>query len=208
MGSACVIVVGCLSSAPVTVGSVDLPACDAKFATIEDVRLIGFSAAGSRFGALINPEGTETGYEFVILGRQVHASESPERLYAPVQDGRLAAGTSAVPVNVLLSSLQSGYMYWLEVVATNLRGTTRSTPSAYFYDDPSAEDEPLLVRWPYRTDPSGCADESGRFGAEETVREQREKVALKLLKKPLVSGKPKKLSRSTHTSNPTVWCRI
>jgi hypothetical protein len=178
MGAACVVVAGCLSSAPVTVGSVDLPACDAKFATIEHVRLLSFSAAGASFEAQINPEGTETGYEFVILGRQVHASESPERLSAPVQDGRLAAGTSAVPVTVLSSGLQSGYIYWLEVVATNLAGKTRSTPSAYFYDDPSAEVEPLSNPWPYRTDPSGCAIESGKLGAEETVREQREKEAL------------------------------
>jgi hypothetical protein len=161
----------------VALGSVDLPACEARYATIEDVRLISLSVAGASFEAEINPEGTDTSYEFVILGRQVHFSGAPERLPGPVQGDRLAAGTSAVAVNAVLPGLQSGYIYWLEVVATNLAGKTRSTPGAFFYDDPSAEHEPTSDRWPYRTDESGCAIESGNLAAVETVREQREKEA-------------------------------
>jgi hypothetical protein len=175
VGAACAVVFGCLCSTPAAVG---LPACEAKYATIEDVRLIALGVAGASFEAEINPEGTETSYEFVILGRQLHFSEAPERLPAPVQGGRLAASTSVVAVNVLLSGLQSGYIYWLEVVATNLAGKTRSTPGAIFYDDPSAEHEPTSDPWPYRTDESGCAIESGDLAAVETVREQRGKEAV------------------------------
>jgi hypothetical protein len=112
--------------------------------------MCGWSAwalQGASFEAEINPEGIETGYEFVILARQVHFSETPERLPGPVQGGQLVAGTSAVAVNALLSGLQTGYIYWLEVVATNLAGKTRSTPGAFFYDDPSAEHEPPVGLW-------------------------------------------------------------
>ena len=175
VGAACAVVFGCLCSASVAVGAVDLPACEAKYATIEDVRLISWSVAGASFEAEINPEGTETSYEFVVLGRQVRFSEAPELLSGPVQDGRLAAGTGTVAVNASLPSLQSGYVYWLEVVATNLAGKTRSTPGAFFYDDPSAEHESWWTPWPYRTDLSGCDLEAFRLGGAEVLPEQREK---------------------------------
>jgi hypothetical protein len=144
---------------------------------IEDVRLTGLNIAGASFEAAINPEGTETAYEFVIIGRQVHGSEPPERLSGPVQGGRIAAGTSAVAVSTLFSGLQPGYIYWLEVAATNLAGKTRSTPEDFFYDDPSAEGEQIPNPWPYRTEESGCANESGNLAAENTVKEQRAKEA-------------------------------
>jgi hypothetical protein len=177
VGATCAVVVACLCHVPVAVGATDLPACEAKYATIEDVRLIGLSAAGASFEGEINPEGTETSYEFSIIGRQMNGSERPEELSGPVQGGQLGAGTSAVSVHVLLSGVQPGYVYWLEVVATNLAGTTRSTPGYFFYDDRSAEGEPIVSHWPYRTDESGCSIESGDLAAARTVQEQREKEA-------------------------------
>ncbi len=170
----CSLIVACLCSAPAAVG---LTACEAKYATIEDVRLISLSAAEASFEAEINPQGKETSYEFLILARQVHFSESPELLSGLSQDGRIAAGTGAAAVNASFSDLQSGYIYWLEVIATNLAGKTRSTPTFFFYDDPPAEKEESSGHWPYRTDESGCAIESGDLASAKTVQEQREKEA-------------------------------
>jgi hypothetical protein len=175
----CAILAGGLvpSSAQAMAG---LPACEAKSPTIDSVTLKEVTMAGVALEAEINPEGNETSYEFLIVWRALKPRERGEPLPGdpPSQEGHISAGSSDVTVSAFLSGLQPGYTYWYQVIATSLGNNTRSAATALPYFNPdwyySGYEEGPPYAPPVR---AGCLDESGRLGAEETVREQRAKEA-------------------------------
>lgn len=156
-----------------------LPACEAKPPTIESVTLKEVTVAGVSLEAQINPQGNETSYKFTIVWR---AAEPTERGESPpggplVQEGHIGANSSPVTVSASLSGLQPDYLYWYEVIASNLGGTTRSIANMFLYFHSSSAPNGAIAGPPYagpEVERTACLNESGNLAAAETVREQRE----------------------------------
>ena len=176
---ACVILAGAFVPASAQAMAV-LPACEAKSPTIDSVTLKEVTMAGVRLEAQINPQGDETSYKFLIVWRALNPLERGEPLPGapPVQEGHIAAGSSDVTVSAFLSGLQPGYMYWYEVVASNLGGPATSGATMFLYFHSSEAPNGVLAGPPYAPlERTGCLDELGNLAAAETVREQRAKEA-------------------------------
>jgi hypothetical protein len=94
-----------------------------------------------------------------------------------VEEGHIGASSSPVTVSASLSGLQPDYLYWYEVVASNLGGTTRSIANGFLYFHSSSAPNGAIAGPPYagpEVERTGCLNESGDLAAAETVREQRE----------------------------------
>ena len=167
-----------------------LTACEAMKPTIEDVRLTGITLAGVGIEAQIDPEGTETAYEFLVVWRALNPTERGEPLPGGPrpQGGRIPAGAGNVTVSAVVSGLQPGYTYWYEVVASNLAGKTKygGGPFSYFYKGgyPNGTGSGP----PYITEESPCAIESGNEAAARTLQEYR--IEQGLLHEPWVIMPP------------------
>lgn len=152
-----------------------LTACEATKPIIEDVRLTGITLAGVGIEAQIDPEGTETAYEFLVVWRALNPTERGEPLPGGPRPhgGRIPAGAGNVTVSAVVSGLQPGYTYWYEVVASNLAGKTKygGGPFSYFYEGgyPNGTGSGP----PYTTEESPCAIESGNEAAARTLQEYR-----------------------------------
>ena len=156
-----------------------LPACEAKPPTIDSATLKELTMAGVSLEAQINPQGNETNYKFAIVWRAAEPTERGEQLPdGPlVQEGHIGASSSPVTVSAFLSGLQPDYLYWYEVVASNLGGTTRSTANGFLYFHSSSAPNGAIAGPPYagpEVERTGCLNEYGDLAAAETVREQRE----------------------------------
>lgn len=137
-----------------------MTACEAIKPTIEHVGLVEVTPAGVVLEAQINPQNSATTYEFVIVQRVRNPSESGERTPEGPRalGGPIPAGSGEVTVSGLITGLQPGYIYWYEVIASNLAGETRSgsdnTYTFYYYTSGYPN---LIGGTPYEaTPPSGC----------------------------------------------------
>jgi hypothetical protein len=159
---------GCLWFAPSVAA---LTACEAKKATIDHLALTESSATGIAVEAAINPQGSETAYEFRIALRQ-RTTGSSELLPggALAEGGRLPAGNSDVTVDARLSGLEPGYLYLYEVIASNLAGKTKS--AAWFND--YADWTGLYPGIPYEPEVTPCELESTQLLADQIYREAQE----------------------------------
>jgi phosphodiesterase/alkaline phosphatase D-like protein len=103
-----------------------LTACEAKPASIEHVSVKEVTPAGVTLEAEINPQDSETTYEFVIVWQVRNPPESGEPVPGDPRalGGPIPAGAGNVTVSGVVSGLQPGYTYWYEVVASNLAGKT------------------------------------------------------------------------------------
>lgn len=158
-----------------------LTACEAIEPSIEDETLVETTPAGALLSAQINPQNSDTTYEFVIVQRVRNTWESGELTpEGPRTIGRpIPADAGNVTVSSWLTSLQPGYIYWFDVVARNLAGETRSggdNSFGYYYTGSYG----LGPGNPYfGTAPSGCEIERSReqagriFAAAEAERRQQ-----------------------------------
>jgi hypothetical protein len=155
-----------------------LPACEAKPPTIESTALKELTVAGVSLEAQINPQGNETSYKFAIVWRAAEPTERGEPFPGGplVQEGHIGASSGPVTVSASLSGLQPDYLYWYEVIASNLGGTTRSTKGFLYFHSSSAPNGSIAGP-PYvgpEVERTGCLNEYGDLAAAETVRDQRE----------------------------------
>jgi hypothetical protein len=162
--------------------------CEAITPTIEHVALKEITPAGAVLEAQIDPQNSATSYEFVIVqqwrnpenpsNRGELTPEGPRTLGGPIP-----AGAGDVTVSGLVTGLERGYIYWYEVLATNLGGETRSGGSSfnYYY----AGLLPLGPGAPFTpTAPSACVLEHAKqegeriaASAEAKRRQQEEQKA-------------------------------
>jgi hypothetical protein len=171
-----------------------LTGCEAVLPTIEHVGLKEVTPAGAVLEARINPQNSATSYEFVIVqqwrdpenpsNRSELTSEGPRALGGPIP-----AGAGDVTVSGLVTGLERGYIYWYEVLATNLGGETRShggNSFNYYYAGllPPGPGAPFTP-----TAPSACVlehakQEGERIGASaEAERHQHAREHEELLAK-------------------------
>jgi hypothetical protein len=205
-GAICAVVTCCLCFVPEAVG---LTACEAIKPTIEHVRLTKVTLAGVGLEAQINPKGTETAYEFLIVWQSLNPPEGGEPLPGGplAQGGHIAAGNGDVTVSAVLSGLQPGYTYWYEVVASNLAGKTKSgaSPFSYFYS--GGYPEGTGSGPPYIPESSPCSIESGNDVAAEMVedyrKEQQAKEAAKAKAAEEAASKRRVEEERAHSNAPS-----
>lgn len=131
----CACAVSAMAQANVTSA---MTACEAIKPTVENLRLTEVNAAGAVFEAQINPHNSTTTYEFAITQQLRnpansgnHPEPAPEGLRAV--GGPIPAGAGNTKVSGTVTGLERGYVYWWEVVASNLAGETRSETKSFEY---------------------------------------------------------------------------
>jgi hypothetical protein len=152
-------------------GAAALTACEATKPSIDRTKLTEVNLTGVHLEAEINPQGSETVYEFAIVWQKLNPSERGEPLPggSPTAGGRLAAGNADVTVSAVLTGLQPGYTYWYEVTASNVAGKARSAaqPFPYFYT--GGYPEGTGAGPPSNNEESPCAIEGARRSGEEAA---------------------------------------
>jgi hypothetical protein len=153
-----------------------LTACEATKPTIEHVSLTEETPAGVMFEAEINPQDSETTYEFVIVW-QLHNPENPSDRGEPVHEslrevgGPISAGAGDVAVSGLVTGLERGYTYWYEVVASNLAGKTRSGARWFSYYYTGGYPDGIGSGPPHEAEVTPCEIESGNEAARRNAME-------------------------------------
>lgn len=182
-----------------TSSAAGLPACEATKPTIEHVTLTEVTLAGVTLEAQINPQGSETTYEFKIVWQALNPPERGEELPGGprVQTGHIDAGAGDVTVSAMLSELQPGYTYWYEVIASNIGGETTSGAYPFGYLNTGAYPNGTGSGPPYKSEGSPCAAESGRLASEKTYQQYKEEqqakeaVAAKTAEETTLKNHPK-----------------
>ncbi len=126
--------------------------------------------AGVTLEATINPQNSETNYEFVVTWQTSNPSKSgepPSESLRAARGGPIPAGAGNVTVSGVLTGLQPGYLYWYEVVAMNFAGETRSHGDDWFNFYYTGGFPEGVGGAPFiPTASSACADEFARQEAE------------------------------------------
>lgn len=150
-----------------------LTACQATPATIGPVALTEETPAGVALEAEINPQNSETTYEFVIAWRVLDPSERGEPVPGDprAQGGPIPAGAGDVTVSGFVSGLQPGYTYWYEVIASNLAGKTRSAAQPFSYYYMGGYPDGTGAGPPYESEVSPCSIESAEHEGEAAFAE-------------------------------------
>lgn len=162
---AAAVIASFLGSASLATG---LTACQATKATIDHVALTEVTPAGVALEAEINPQDSETTYEFVIVWQALHPSERGEPVPSDprAQGGPIPAGAGDVTVSAVVSGLQPGYTYWYEVVASNLAGKMRSGAQPFSYYYTGGYPDGTGTGPPYEAEVSPCVIEATQREAE------------------------------------------
>ncbi len=147
--------------------------------TIAHTSLTSVTEAGVTVEAQINPQGSETTYEFLLVWQDADppAGGEPVSGGTHAQTGHIAAGFEDQTVSALLTDLQPGCTYWYEVVASNSGGKTKTGPYSFAYLNDGSYPYGTGSGPPYKTELSQCAIESGDIAAARVLQEAEQRRA-------------------------------
>jgi hypothetical protein len=170
-----------LVACAVLAGTLALPGARASAAgsapVVSDVSATTIAEHGATLEAQVNPQGSETSYEFwVECQNPPPGSATCEAVAAsPQGQGSLAAGSEDQTVRANLTDLQPGTSYWYVIVASSAAGRAESHRRPLTTQPAGACD----AGCPPKAEISEQAEEAARISAEENpAREaEREQVA-------------------------------
>jgi hypothetical protein len=102
-------------------------AAEAQRPEVEASPVTALTEHGATLGAVIDPHGLETEYEFRLVWQDPDAHPAVGETMTggiQTQTGRIAAGAGAQTVSFNVTSLQPGNTYWYELGAINSDGAT------------------------------------------------------------------------------------
>jgi len=126
-------------------------ATEAESPTIDSTTVTSFTEHGVSIVAQINPQGSETAYEFRLVWQDANPPAAGEPIPGgpQVRAGRIAAGFGDQTVSAVLTGLQPGYTYWYVVVASNVEQKTKAGPYAFGFRNGGAYPEGIGSGPPY-----------------------------------------------------------
>src|ERR1700722_19236569 len=147
--------------------------------TIVDAQATNITEDSATLEAQIDPEGSETTYEFWReFSVCQHPSDCEAIAVGTVGEGHIAAGDSEQTVSVQLSDLQPGYSYSYWAVATNSAGKVQSRERVFETQPAGACSEGCHEEVPpYESKLSPGIEESARNYAEGALAREAERQA-------------------------------
>jgi hypothetical protein len=162
-----VLAAGFLSSvAPASATEVQSP-------TIDGTTVTNVTEHGVTLVAHINPQGSETAYEFRLVWQDAHPPASGEPIPGgpQVHGGHIAAGFGDQTVSAILTGLQPGYTYWYVVVATNSESRAKAGPYWFGFHNGGVYPGGVGPGPPYETEIPEWSIDVAEEQAAQVVRE-------------------------------------